>query len=511
MDSNTTGGHSYSEFVARRRSEWLGKASRQIELTGESLDAIDRRIGLADGDILVCETTCLAYAIHALECGAMGLLLVPPQLGGEDPSEGMLDAFWTALVESSGESIDALRSRADAFIGFTNSTPDGPFKLLITTQHVTDDQPATEWPLYNKHWVDMLNTEGAAGAVIYTPSDRQDAAALFLSEDPYIMDIPFVAPFPQSHGVEDLYQTEGFVSATELPGGHVMLAHGKPDGTFLLEDLSDPANPWTYEATAITLMVNCGCITPSMTRSGVKVLKDETLGDLATRISRGTTLSEKNLEVIGKLRARAREAALEAERAVWATFDLNVPFPSGAFAQADRIASDPKVSARAGDLYYVDGSSFEDGEVWPSLLGTIPKGQERYIVDSHDGEVLLVSRNSKQHAIYRPQCPTLISNSVFVIRLGSGINSDYLACWMRGLYARAWMHNGGKMLSKATLASLPVPILSDEVMEQTVRYARSIDERILALQQKLASLKGVSRYAPLSATSGPQAGKGPDA
>ena len=204
---------------------------------------------------------------------------------------------------------------------------------------------------------------------------------------------------------------------------------------------------------------------------------------------------------------RAKEAALEAERAVWATFDLNVPFPSGAFEQADRIASDPGASAREGDLYYVDGQSFEDGKVWPSLLEAIPKGQERYIVDRHDGEVLLVSRNSKEHAIYRPQHPTLIGNSVFVIRLGSGISGDYLACWMRGLYARAWLHNGGKMLSKATLASLPVPILSDEVMEQTVRHERSIDEKIIALQQELASLREANRYAPLHATMEARAGK----
>ena len=509
MDGSTTGGQSYAEFTARRQSEWLGKASRQIELAGESLDAIDRRIGLVEGDVLVCETACLAYATHALERGARELWLIPPQLGGGDPSEEMLDAFWTALVESSGKQVEALR-KSGAFMGFTDTTPDGPFKLLITTQHVTDDQPATEWPLYNKHWVDMLNAEGATGAVIYTPLDRQDATALFLSEDPYILDIPFVAPFPQSHGVEDLYQTKGFVSATELQGGHVMLARGKPSGTFLLEDQGDPASPWTCEATAITLAVNCGCITPSMVRSGVEVLKDVTLGELATRISRGTTLSEKSLEVTGRLRDRAREGALQAERAVWATFDLNVPFPSGAFAQAERISSDPGASAMAGDLYFVDGSSFEGGTVWPSLLGAIPKGQERYIVDRHDGEVMLVSRNSKEHAIYRPQGPTLIGNSVFVIRLGPGIGFDYLACWMRGLYARAWLHNGGKMLSKATLASLPVPILSDEVMEQTVRHERSIDEMIITLQRELASLREANRYAPLSAAMEARAGNGPD-
>ncbi len=499
MESSTTGKYGYAEFLARRQSDWLGKASRHIELAGKSLDAIDHRIGLAEGDTLVCETTCLAYAVHALEYGAKELWLVPPQLGHDDPSEEMLDAFWTTLIESSSESIDALRNHGNAFMGFTNSTPDCPFKLLVTTQHIAGEQRVTEWPLYNKHWVSMLDIEGATGAVIYTQPDRQDATALFLSEDSSILDIPFGPPFPQSHGIEDLYITEGFISATEFPGGCVMLARGMSAGTFLLEDLSNPDSPWMCEATTLMVTVNCGCITPSVVRSGVEVLKEETLDGLATRISRGTTMSEKNLEVREKLRDRAKEAALEAERAAWATLDLNMPFPSDAFAQADRIASDPRLSAREGDLYYVDGSCFKDGEVWPSVLGTIPKGQERYIVDKHDGEVLLVSRNSKEHVIYRAQHPTLIGNSVFVIRLGPDVSRDYLACWMRGLYARAWLHNDGKILSKATLASLPVPILSDKAMEQTVRYERSIDERILELSARIEKLRARSRFAPLAA------------
>ena len=499
MGRNSAEGQSYAEFAARRRSEWLGKASWQVELTGASLDAIDRRVGLGEGDALVCETTCLAYAEHALEGGAGQVWLVPPRFGGDEPSEGMLDAFWAAFRETFGETVDALAGRYGAFKGLTYSTPALPFKLLVTTQHVTDDQPATEWPLYNKHWIDMLNTEGATGAVIYAPADCRGATELYLSEDASILDIPFVAPFPQSHGVEDLYDTKGFVSATELPGGYVVLARGKSTGTFLLEDLSDPDDPWTIEATTLAASVNCGCITPSVVRSGVRVLKETTLGELASRISRGTTLSEKNLDVREELRSRAEEASMEAAREAWSTLGLNTPFPAEAFAQADRIASDPRASAKDDDLYYVNGMSFRDGNVWPTVLGSMPKGQGRYIVDSHDGEVLLVSRNSKEHATYRAVRPTLIGNSVFVIRLHSDISRDYLACWLSGLYARAWLHNGGKMLSKATLASLPVPILGDEVMEQTVRHERSIDERIWALQQELANLKGASRFAPLSA------------
>ena len=392
-----------------------------------------------------------------------------------------------------------------AFKGLATSVPERPFRMLVTTHHVTDDQPATEWPLYNRYWVEMLNSDGAAGAVIYPPANEGDGSPTHISA-------------PRIGGV---YDTGRFSGATELPGGYVALTTYSPSRTtgldefkglgidpfeasllsasFHMEDLRDPGDTWACTATALTLLANGGCLVPSLVRSGVEVEEETSLGELASRISRGTTLTEKGLSIKGKLCERARRAAEAAVEKAWAVFDLSAGFSPDAFALADHLASDIWASAKDDDLYYVDGSCFVDGEISPSLLRSMPKGQERYIVDRHDGEVLLVSRNSKEPIVYKPMRPTLIGNSVFVIRLQSDISREYLACWMRGSYAQEWLYNSGKYLTKRILECLPVPILSAEAMEQTVRHERSIDRKILDLREAIHRLESSDRFDPSSA------------
>lgn len=504
MESNDTTRMDYERTVAKHQSEWLEKAFLQIEFTTEALEAIDRSIGLSGGDTLVCETTCLGYAAHALERGVAGLLLVPPQIDSGSPSPEMLGAFQTVLKESFGMQLDSLAEYGAAFGGLTTSVPEWPFKMLVTTHHATDDQPATEWPLYNRYWVDMLNTEGASGAVIYPPSDGEDGRPTYIG----------------ASRVGGVHDTGRFTGATELPGGYVALTTYSPETvsledfeglgmdafaasmlfvSFRMEDLSDPTDPWTCTATALTLLANGGCLVPSMVRSGVEVEAEIPLGELASRISRGTTLTEKGLSIKGKLSERAKRAIEEAEAEVWSTFDLATGFSPDALFRAQRLSSDIWASAREDDLYYVDGSCFVDGEISPTLLRSMPKGQERYIVNSYDGEVLLVSRNSKEPIVYKARRPTLIGNSVFVVRIESDISRDYLACWMRGLYAQEWMHNSGKYLTKRILECLPVPILSEEAMEQTVGYERSVDRKILELQAAIQRLESSDRFNPSAA------------
>lgn len=505
METNDMARTDYERAVAKRQSEWLEKAFLQIEFTAEALEAIDRSIGLSEGDTLVCETTCLGYAAHAMEMGVAGLLLVPPQMDSGSPSPEMLGAFRTVLEESFGGQLDSLAERGTAFGGITTSVPEWPFRMLVTTHHVTDDQPATEWPLYNGYWVDMLNTEGATGAVIFPPDDEEDG------EPPYIS-------APRVGGVHD---TGRFAGAVELPGGYVALYTYSPSGTtgleefeglgidpfvasmltvsFRMEDLSAPGDPWACEATALTLLANGGCLVPSLVRSGVEVVDETTLGELASRISRGTTLTEKGLSIKGRLSERARRAAEEAEADAWATLDPATGFNPEALMRAQRLKSDIWASAREDDLYYVDGSCFADGEISPALLRSMPKGQERYVVNSYDGKVLLVSRNSKEAIVYSARRPTLIGNSVFVVRLDSDISRDYLACWMRGLYAQEWMHNSGKYLTKRILECLPVPILGEEAMAQTLDHERSIDRKILELKAAIQHLESSDRFNPSAA------------
>ena len=464
------------ELSNEGRTELLSKATVQIGLDHRILKAIDRSIGLRAGDTLLCETTCLDYAAHALETGVKELWIVPPRLRFGDFSTELLDAFEAKLREASGPKLDALVKCGNPYKGLTTSVPEVPFKLLITAEYDWNPLLAPlEWPLYNSFWVDMRNTEGATGAVIYqSPDELAGSLPLFLM-----------------HGAEGAYYSKGFVSSIELPGGHVVLSLGDSGGSFHMEDLTDPDTPWTCDVAPTTLAVNDGCLIPSIIRSGVQVLEETTLDRLASKIGRGTTLSEKQLDIAASSGTADGQFSGFSDEFYHVTYgDGHAPSCGGYYAYP-------------GDLYYIDGTCFQDGTIRPKVLRSMPEGQGRYIVDSRDSEVLLVSRSSKEIAVYRDiKKPTLIGNGVFVIRLGRGISMDYVACWMRGSVGLALLHNGGRLLTKRVLSNLPVPILDDELMEKAVLREQEIDERIFDLYQEIGSLRASNRFNPLAALRG---------
>lgn len=481
------------EMASDARAEWLQKAALQVKLTDTALDAIDRFIGVGSGDVILCETTCLDYAMHAISngCGIKELWLVPPYLASyAGSSADLLGEFESRLRTSFPEMLDSLEKRGGAFRGLTTSVPDEPFKLLVTDRFEWIPFGSwLEWPLCNSLWDDMLNTEGSTGVVIYPQTHETDP----LSEGN--------TPLFPTHHADSAYYSGGFASVAELPGGHVMLALGKQEGTLHVEDLSDPNHPWVCDMAPITVAINNGSLLPSSLRSCVEVARETTLGDLSSRISRGTTLSEKALDI--------NEKASSPE-------GLDRRFPESFYLVSYGGGDDPTILNSGvggtapsyggyyrypGELYYVDGSCFQDGAIRPKVLNSMPRGQERYVVDDRDSEVILVSRSSKEIAVYKHiDHPTLIGNGVFVIRVEEGVSIDYLACWMRGSFAKEWIDGEGKLLTKRLLASLPVPILDDEAMERTVRYERSIDESIFNLYQEIAGLKASNRFNPLAAS-----------
>ena len=458
--------------------ESFNDAIAQIDLTDEAIEALDRIISLGEDDVLVCETTCLNYAAHALslENGPKEVWLVAPLIDGFMPRNDLLVDYEDALYEQHGKLLNSMEQQHyDRFKLLTDSVPDEPFKLLITTKcSKSIATSALHWPELNPFWIEMLNTKGATGAIIY-PSAYDEGKDF----------IPSLREGNLNPGV--------FIQAVELPGECIVLRHGKPGEKLIMEDLTDSSNPWAQEVSLLTLVANDGCMIPSMYRTGIEVLEETTLGSLATRISRGTTVSEKNLAIVERLDARVVEPKT-ITRVDGRTYRQMFGTAGSLFVERDRWAG-----AEEDDLYYVDGSCFNNGEIWPILLESIPKGQERYIVDQHDGEVLLISRNSKQPAVYKALRPTLIANSVFIIWLDSNINRDYLACWIRGFFARRWLHGEGKILSKGTLESLPVPILSEETMKNVVQREHSIRERILDLREEIERLEWSNRFAPLAA------------
>lgn len=464
----------------------LGDVTEQVSFESCALHAVGDILCLEKGDVLLCEATCLRYAMHAalIEDGPREVWLVPPLQSGVRPAIDLMDEFETTISENHADSLNFLKNLGGVFKGFTATVPEGPFKLLITTDYCgVPIASALEWPEYNSFWIDMLNTDGAMGAVVYPPADKQNTKNQSLREGNLC--------------------TGDFAKALELPDGHIVLGLGKLDETFFMEDLTDPDNPWTYEMTPLALSVNDGCLVPSICRTGIEILEETTLGELASRISRGTSLSEKDLDIKERLDSRVVEQpdCLTARKS-----DADKPkqkkgrtfgFSGGVYTMRDKWAY-----ALEDDLYYIDGSCFRNGEIWPTVIDSIPKGQERYIVDKRDGEVILVLRNSKEPVVYKAVRPTLISNNVFVIKFDSNINREYLACWMRGTFAKHQMQCSGKILSKSILDNLPIPILRNEIMNQVVRYERLLDDKIFMLREEIGELESKNRFAPLAATRG---------
>lgn len=470
----------HTDDTSRRE---FGDASEQIAFDSCALEAIDRILNTRQGDALLCEATCLGYAVHAASMadGPKEVWIVPPLKSGIRPAEALIKDFETTVSRSHPDLMSTLEGLGGVYKGFTATVPEGPFKLLITTQFCgVPVSSALEWPDYNQFWIGMLNACHSTGAVIYPSANEQD------EKNPSLL--------------RDNIDTGDFATAVELSNGRVVLGLGVRDGGFLMEDLTNPDDPWIYEASQLSISVNDGCLVPSIFRSGVEVVNETTLGEIASRISRGTTLSEKDLDVSERLSSRVVEpperngSAKTGESRATLKPRRGYGYSSGIYTLQDKWTY-----ALENDLYYIDGSCFNEGDIWPTVLNSIPKGQERYIVDERDGDVILVSRNSKEPVVYRAIRPTLIGNSVFVIRIGADINRDYLACWMRGWYAKRHLRDGGKILSKGIIESLPVPILDSESMEQAIRYENVIDEKIFDLREEIGKLESCNRFAPLAA------------
>lgn len=469
----------HTDDAARRE---LGNASEQIAFDGCALEAIDRILDIGQEDVLLCEATCLGYAVHAASMadGPKEVWIVPPLKSGIRPAESLIKDFGTTVSRSYPDLMSTLEGLGDVYKGFTATVPDDPFKLLITTQYCgVPVSSALEWPDYNHFWIGMLNACHSTGAVIYPPANEQD------EKNPSLL--------------QDNIDTGDFATAVELSNGRVVLGLGVSDGGFLMEDLTNPDDPWICEVSQLAISVNDGCLVPSILRSGVEVVKETTLGEISSRISRGTTLSEKDLDVSERLSSRVVEpperngSAKTGESRATSKPRRGYGYSGGIYTLQDKWTY-----ALENDLYYIDGSCFNEGDIWPTVLNSIPKGQERYIVDERDGDVILVSRNSKEPVVYRAIRPTLIGNSVFVIRIGMDISRDYIACWMRGWYAKRHLRDGGKTLSKGIIESLPVPILGSEAMEQAIRYESIIDEKIFDLREEIGKLESCNRFAPLA-------------
>ncbi|MGI6221582.1 MAG: hypothetical protein ACOYIP_06930 [Coriobacteriales bacterium] len=439
----------------------------QLSLKSSSLAAIDRALDLDKGDVILCDFQCAEYAAHVLCDNSLSaeLWMISPMRSLSFDNDGIVQ-----VEECCDELVERFSVVLPGFRGFTSSLPAGPVKMLTT------------WGSYGipiEPFIDQVKW-GTTGWYETIMTRKGSRCALLIDRDGTREGMGTLT--------EGNFANRGLAWSIELPSNRIVLGLDSVSEICHVEDLSSAQDPWRHDASSLFIAVNDGCLVPSMLRRGVEVLEETTLDALASRISRGTSIREKNLDIKKTLHAKVVENPNPQSE--------KTPIYS---ASGCRTVWDECVYAREDDLYYVDSSCFNNGEVWPHVLASMPEGQERYIVNRADGKVLLVSRNGKQSAVYEALRPTLIADSVFVVRLWSDIDREYLACWIRGQFAQAHLFNGGKILSKGMLASLPVPILGSGPMGQVLRYEQSIDEKIRDLLEEVERLKAINRFAPRAA------------
>ena len=462
---STTGQKAIREHASTREKAVHDELARgfgdisQCELDETAIKALDRILELGENDIFYCEATCLSYAAHVLmleNCPRELWIISDLDVECADPMGDYEQQYVEDMVEKGRAVARVVSERHPRFKGFASEPSAGPYKVLISAEYGVGYPDPPSWPEMGSYFYLQLDVNTSRAAIIYPSLDNRSVAESF------------------SEGV---LAEEWLSWAVQLPSSRMVLGVGGGNGCCRMVDLSDPERPWEIEASPFTVAACGGCLVPSLCRKCVEAIEEATLGELAIRISRGTSLSRKALN----------------------------PYECKTDESGERYGNE----AREGDLLYLDSSCINSDVFEPLYIDEIPRGQERYTVLPHDGEVLLVSRNEKRFVFYEAICPTLIANSVYIAWLGSRVDNRYLECWLEGSFARKWLKTAGEMsfdyrdsepiLSKGTLSTLPVPILDEEIARQTVARKSAILQRIQELYYEIGTLESKEAFAPASA------------
>lgn len=477
--------HSGNEDKAAILKEFyrITESIEQVDCPESCCEAIDHIIGLDEDDVLLCDVELLAYAAHALSIDnpPREVWLVPGGHWNEDihPNDILDVCLW--LDNVCDEIRENFNQQYPVFMGFISTAPKEEFKQVRHINEVSWRQPLNVLR-DDVIWQAMTDVAGSRGALV-SIHDRERKGSNSFMEGNVVL--------------------RGLSGVVEFDSGMLVLGFDDECEFCHMEDLSREGSSWTCDISPVGIAANEGCLVPSAYRQRALPVGQTTLGEIASRIGRGTSLTEKSLgpmtELITEKKSVATKHGIDFTLKATASAD-SVGSAEGSDDSAQIIAlSKDGYLIHSGDLFYIDSSSFEDGKVIPSSLESIPKGQERYVVDKSDKEVLLVSRNGKQCAFYKAYCPTLIANSIFIVRFDESVDIDFLCCWMQSSFARAWLYDEGQMLAKATLASLPVPILEDRIKELVIKRNKDINAKIIALYNQITMLDQKERFAPITA------------
>lgn len=216
------------------------------------------------------------------------------------------------------------------------------------------------------------------------------------------------------------------------------------------------------------------------------------LGALAEKIQRGTTLSGKDLDVLGTIYKKDRtKDKSPSSFAILA--GLGGPAPLGLRSSSCIIYGD--------DLWYIDNACIQhDGTVIPKVISEIPAGQRRYTLYPEDGICILIPRNGKAVVPFEAKVPTLISNNLFFVRIGTDKQeAEYIDCLVRSTLFKSQVYAASKPLSKEDVGAFVLPILSKKEQAKVVERDKSIRHKIIDLQNEIALLEMRDSFDPVEA------------
>lgn len=242
------------------------------------------------------------------------------------------------------------------------------------------------------------------------------------------------------------------------------------------------------------IFVNGWNYTPTHYLDGYLGANPILLGKLASRITRGTSLSGKALIKKGTVEERtkrqAERYAREPHETILSTSPLEIPAT---------LRNEGIHTIYESDLFYLDASSIrDDGGVMPEIIAKIPEGQERYVVYPEDGMVLIVPRGGKSIALYNAQVPTLISNNLFVVFLNTEhISTEYLRLALNCDYVRMQIRNlmaSSKLLGKKDIENIEIPFIPKEAQDAVLKCKRAQNSRSAGLRDIARSLESVNAF-----------------
>lgn len=220
--------------------------------------------------------------------------------------------------------------------------------------------------------------------------------------------------------------------------------------------------------------------------------RNVSLGSLAEKIQRGTTLSGKDLNVRGTIFKKDPVKDPSSSEFVMLA-GLGGPAPLGLKSSSYIIYGD--------DLWYIDNACIQqDGTVIPKVISEIPDGQRRYTLYPEDGMCILIPRNGKAVVPFIAKVPTLISNNLFFVRLGTDKEeAEYINCLVRSSLFKSQVYAASKPLSKEDVSTFVLPILSKENQADVVNRDREIRNKIIDLQNEITMLEMLDPIDPLQA------------